>query len=63
MEDQKTVEELVKKLRERVSSYAIAVIDLETLLEVEQAKVAELEKKIQELESSKTSNDKKTTKD
>jgi hypothetical protein len=62
MEDQKTVEELVKKLRERVSSYAVAIIDLETLLEIETAKVAELQKKVEDLESSTKAEDKKTSK-
>lgn len=54
MEDQetKTVEELVKRLRDRVASYSVAIIDLEVMLEVEQQKTAELEAELAELKAS-----------
>lgn len=53
MENEKTVEQLVRILRDRVGSYAVAIIDLEALLAVEREKTSELEAKISELEGSK----------
>lgn len=53
MEDQKTIEELVKHLRERVGSFSVAIVDLEVLLELEKQKNSELEKEIYELKAVK----------
>lgn len=49
MNDQKTLEELIKNLREKVAEYSIAIIDLETLLGMERTKSSELQKQLDEL--------------
>jgi len=51
MEDKVIIDELIKRLREKVGSYAVTIVDLETLLEIEKTKVTELESKIYDLES------------
>jgi chromosome condensin MukBEF complex kleisin-like MukF subunit len=53
MDDQKTIEELVKHLRERVGSLSVAIVDLEVLLAIEQQKNSELEKAMSELKELK----------
>lgn len=58
MQDEKTIEELVKRLRERVGSLSITVVDLEVLLEVERQKNTDLEEQLSKLKTSSESSDK-----
>jgi CII-binding regulator of phage lambda lysogenization HflD len=59
MEEKETLEHLVRNLRERLASYAISIVDLETLLEIEKNKNSELNKSLNELKE-KLESDKKS---
>lgn len=58
MEDKETIEQLVKNLRDRVATYAITIVDLETLLEIEKNKSAQLAASLEELKQDNQSDKK-----